>query len=141
MWLENINKNIENITELAKPEFKGEVNKQAKEIRDKIIIKTISEYKKGVLVLKHRHSKNISKPFKEITDERSLHDYDVLINTLDADIEKAVENIKGCFKTEIQGEIQKILNDTIDETIIETTFEFQKGVESLEGHISKNIDN
>jgi hypothetical protein len=141
MWLENINKNIELITEITNPKNKGDVNKLAKEIRDKTIIKTVTEFKKGVIFLKHRHSKNIDKPFKEIAEELSLHDCDKLINAYTTEIEVAQTTIIEMFNSEMQDEIKKILNDILDETIIETTFEFQKGVESLDGHISKNIDN
>ena len=141
MWLENINKNIELITELTNPKYKGEVNKLAKEIRDKTIKKTVTEFKKGVILLKHRHSKNIDKPFKEIAEELPLQDYDKLISTLEEEIEKSKTEIIEIYNTEMQEEIKKILIDILDETIIDTTFEFQKGVESLNGHISKNIDN
>jgi replicative DNA helicase len=140
MWLENINKNIDYLTDLVKPENMVDVNKYAKDIRDKTILKTMFDFKKGVALLKYRYSKKITKPFKENYDEKKVDDYDKMITSYNDTISKNIENINLLFKPEMREEAQSILNDIIEETIIETIFEYQKGVDSLEGHISKNIN-
>jgi hypothetical protein len=141
MWLENINNNIYNLTQLTKPENKGDVNKYCKEIRDNLILKTISEFKRGVSLLKKQYSKKIKKTFKEVTAEKQIEDYDKIIEDCKEIIDKNSAELLFLFRIEIRDEVKYILNDIIEDTIIETTFEFQKGVDSLEGHIFKNITN
>ncbi len=141
MWLENINNNINNLTQLTKPENKGDVNNYCKEIRDSLILKTVSEFKRGVSLLKKQYSKKIKKNFKEISGEKQIEDYDKIIKNCKEIIDKNSNSLLKLFREEIRDEVSFILNNIIEDTIIETTFEFQKGVESLEGHISKNISN
>ena len=70
MWLDEIDKKIEDIVELVRPEIKGELYKLLKELRDETIKQTVFEFKKGMDSLTVHIEKHIVKPNKTEISEK-----------------------------------------------------------------------
>lgn len=133
MWLDNINRKIELIIELARPDKKGELNKALKEIRDeRIQFKTLD-----VKILLDFYIENSSY-------EKSEGGFDILrkLGNLkeNNDFEGKIQHILELFHPETKEAVEILVKDLIDETDKQTMFEFKKGMSSLIAQIEKYVD-
>ncbi len=133
MWLDNINRKIELIIELARPDKKGELNKLLKEIRDdRIQFKTLD-----VKILLDFYIENSSYEKNEGT-------FDILrkLGNLkeNNDFDEKIQYILNFFHPETRDVVEILVKDLIVETDNQTMFEFKKGMSSLIAQIEKFVD-